>query len=72
MKMPYTETKTFEFAGKLYSTEKEVLEAAISDVLGNPGFANKVIINSCDLAPLLARACELGMGNSLPVGGNSA
>lgn len=65
-KLPYTVEKTFTFNGKPYPTEQAALQAAVEQALGNPGIATTVLRECCALAPLLARACELGMGTQPP------
>lgn len=60
--LPYTKTTTFTLEGVVHSSEQEALKAAIEKVLGNPGISKQVITECCELAPLLARACELNMG----------
>lgn len=62
-KLPYKETKTFDLGGQIYPDETSALRAAVEQALGNPGIAMTVMRECCTLAPLLARACELGMGN---------
>lgn len=60
--LPYTKTTTFSFAGAIHPSEEAALKAALDEILGNPGVATSVLKECCALAPLLARACELGMG----------
>ncbi len=57
--LPYTKAETFTLAGKVYPTEHAALQAAIEALVGNHGIAANVIAKACDLAPLLARVCEL-------------
>lgn len=57
--LPYRKVETFDFGGKVYPTEHAALQAAIEEVVGNPGLASTVIAKACALAPLLARVCEL-------------
>ena len=66
MKLPYTKTTTFSFAGAVHPSEEAALKAALDEILGNPGIAATVLRECCALAPLVARACELGMGNQRP------
>lgn len=66
-KLPYTKTTTFSFGGETYPDEKDALRAAVVGVLGNPGITTTVLSQCCQLAPLLARACELGLGSSPPL-----
>lgn len=63
--MCITKVESFEFAGKLYSTERLALEAAITEAgarlvknhSANPGAG---LMNQCsELVPLLARFCEI-------------
>jgi hypothetical protein len=65
-KLPYTKTTTFAYAGEIYPDETSALRAAIVGVTGNPGIATTIVNNCCALAPLLARACDLGMGSQPP------
>lgn len=67
-KLPYSKTETFTFNGQPYHDEKAVVRAAVEAALGNPGIAGTVMRECCTLAPLLARACELGMGMQPPAG----
>ena len=57
--LPYTRTETFTFKGQPYPTEEAALKAAVAEALGNPGIATTVMREACNLAPLLARICEL-------------
>jgi len=57
--LPYRKVETFDFGGKVYPTEHAALQAAIEAVLGNHGITTAVIAKACELAPLLARVCEL-------------
>lgn len=66
-KLPYTVEKTYTFKGQPYPTEQAALQAAVEQALGNPGIATTVLRECCTLAPLLARACDLGMGTQPPV-----
>lgn len=63
MSLPYTKTETFTYDGQPYPDEKSALRAAVAHALGNPGITDTVLRECCALAPLLARACELGVGN---------
>lgn len=65
-KLPYTEERTFTLNGQLYPDEKSIVRAAVEKALGNTGIAGTVMRECCTLAPLLARACELGMGSQPP------
>lgn len=65
-KLPYTKTTTFAFAGQTYPEEASVVRAAIEAILKNPGITSAVMLECCVLAPLLARACELGLGTQPP------
>jgi hypothetical protein len=62
MDMPYEKIATYKFGKELYATEEAALQAAIEEVVGNPGVAATIVGRACELAPLLERACELGMG----------
>lgn len=66
-KLPYTKTTTFSHGGQTYTDEKDAVRAAVAAIVGNTGVANTIVSASCELAPLLARACELGMGTAPPV-----
>lgn len=66
-KLPYVIEKTFTLKGQPYPSEDAALRAAVEQALGNPGIATTVLRECCALAPLLARACELGMGTQPPV-----
>lgn len=66
-KLPYTKTTTYGFGGQIYPDEAGALRAALEGVLGNPGVTTTVLRECCALAPLLARACELGLGTQPPV-----
>ena len=67
MGLPYTKTETFSFNGQPYPSEEAALRAAVERTIGNSGIAATVMGECCALAPLLARACELGLGNKPPV-----
>ncbi len=60
--MPYAKIETFAFNGKSYPSEEAAVRAAVEHALGNAGIASSVMRECCTLAPLLARACELGLG----------
>lgn len=64
--LPYTKTEVFTLNGQPYPDEKAAVRAAVEAALGNPGIAGTVMRECCALAPLLARACELGMGSQPP------
>lgn len=66
MSLPYTKTETFTLRGQPYPDEQSALRAAVEQALGNPGIATTVMRECSALAPLLARATELGMGNKAP------
>lgn len=66
-KLPYTKTVVFSFNGQPYPDEAAVVRAAVESVVGNAGIATTVMRECCALAPLLARACELGLGTQPPV-----
>lgn len=57
--LPYRKVETFDLGGKVYTTEHAVLRAAIEELVGNHGIAVTIIAKACELAPLLARVCEL-------------
>lgn len=61
MKLPYVKETTFTLNGKTHNTETSAITAAVQAVVGNPGLAATVVGAACELAPLLTRACELGM-----------
>ncbi len=65
-KLPYTKTETFTYNGQPYPDEKAVVRAAVEHALGNAGITTTVMRECCTLAPLLARACELGLGMQPP------
>lgn len=64
--LPYTKTTVFSYNGQPYPDEKSVVRAAVEHALGNAGIATTVMRECCALAPLLARACELGLGTQPP------
>jgi hypothetical protein len=64
--LPYSRTVTFELNGNIYPDEASALRAAVEQALGNPGITTTVMRECCALAPLLSRACELGLGNRPP------
>lgn len=72
MSLPYTEEKTFTLRGQPYPNEESVLRAAVEQALGNAGIATTVMRECCALAPLLARACTLGLGTQPPQPGPNA
>lgn len=61
-KLPYTRVERYEYKGQAHPNEASAVKAAVEDVLGNTGVGAMVIANACDLAPLLARYCELTKG----------
>jgi hypothetical protein len=71
MELPYKKVETFQLGTDVYTTEASALQAAIEKVVGNPGMASQVMREACALAPLLARACELGLGNKPATGAES-
>lgn len=66
-KLPYTKTTVFAYSGQPYPDEASVLRAAIEHTLGNAGITTTVMRECCALAPLLQRACELGLGSQPPI-----
>jgi hypothetical protein len=60
MGLPYKKVEAFEFDKTLYPTEALALQAAIQKIIGNPGVTTQVMRDACRLAPLVARACEMG------------
>lgn len=71
MDLPYTKTETFTLNGQPYNDEASALRAAVAAALGNPGLTATVLGNARTLAPLLARAAELGMGRAPDRGANT-
>lgn len=65
--LPYKKTETFSLNGQPFPNEEAALRASLEQALGNAGIASAVLRECCALAPLLARAAELGLGNKLPV-----
>lgn len=61
MNLPYTVSQTFTIDGKPYNTEQEALKHAIQAIVENHGITTLILDNACELAPLLSRACEIGM-----------
>lgn len=57
--LPYRKVETFDLGGKVETFEHAALQAAIEELVGNHGVATTIITKACDLAPLLARVCEL-------------
>lgn len=61
-KLPYTTTTVFTYNGQPYADEASALRAAVEHTLGNAGITTTVMRECCALAPLLQRACDLGLG----------
>lgn len=60
MRLPYEKVEAFKLGGVLHPTEQEALFAAVEQHVGKSGVASTVVGKACELAPLLARLCELG------------
>lgn len=65
--LPYKRSETFIMDGQPYTSEEKALRAAVERALGNAGLAGAALGACVVLAPLLARAAELGLGNKPPV-----
>lgn len=57
--LPYNKVQTFNFGGKVYPSEEEVITAVVTEIMGNSGVAGTVLARSEELVPLLTRYAAL-------------